>query len=474
MTAATSSAFAPPHLLHQPRPPRLWKPFEILPPSPPSSSEGSLPPPPPHSSSSWPPASSDPPPDRGGDAEQTEPVDLSLSPKNVPSKSPSFELAGSSSSRGSPTSSSSVSPLPLPSCLPPASCHHSGGGSRRKSRNPQHVVQVPHSPVVSDRLLEAEDGTMDSENESSIDHANDELNNNTLDCDIKSDLKKDSPGSIFKPKLAWAERENAALADTGPLSTTTMTISIKRSRSPSSLPTYKSSGSLSAGGGVEIISLTRRPPFPLSPSSSPLPFSHQNPHHLPYNSSPPPMDHDSTRFPPYVTSRPDRDHHPALDTKAALMSLLQQSRDFNSCRRGSNLPEGRGSGSNIHSPLGSYHSASTVIPEYLSAEKSRLHSAGSPPHSSDSQGKRRKIHKCDFMGCDKIYTKSSHLKAHKRTHTGEKPYECSWEGCTWKFARSDELTRHFRKHTGQKPFSCQLCQRSFSRSDHLSLHMRRH
>lgn len=124
-----------------------------------------------------------------------------------------------------------------------------------------------------------------------------------------------------------------------------------------------------------------------------------------------------------------------------------------------------------------FHKPPVVNPSNRIAAQNGMRSGSASPSAAPDYGdslRRRKVHRCDVVGCDKVYTKSSHLKAHKRTHTGEKPYQCTWEGCTWKFARSDELTRHYRKHTGQKPFKCHLCQRSFSRSDHLSLHMKRH
>lgn len=94
--------------------------------------------------------------------------------------------------------------------------------------------------------------------------------------------------------------------------------------------------------------------------------------------------------------------------------------------------------------------------------------------SPTSFGTKLRNHVCHYPDCNKSYFKSSHLKAHIRVHTGERPYVCKWDSCNKSFSRSDELSRHFRTHTGEKKFICNICYNRFMRSDHLSKHMKRH
>jgi uncharacterized Zn-finger protein len=55
----------------------------------------------------------------------------------------------------------------------------------------------------------------------------------------------------------------------------------------------------------------------------------------------------------------------------------------------------------------------------------------SPHYSGDNEGLEVQEIKCDI--CDKVFTRSEHLRRHKRAHSAEKPFACV--ECKKRFAR---------------------------------------
>ncbi|XP_069885029.1 zinc finger protein 236 isoform X1 [Dipodomys merriami] len=93
-----------------------------------------------------------------------------------------------------------------------------------------------------------------------------------------------------------------------------------------------------------------------------------------------------------------------------------------------------------------------------------------PQFLEDSEDQSRRTYRCDY--CNKGFKKSSHLKQHVRSHTGEKPYKCKL--CGRGFVSSGVLKSHEKTHTGVKAFSCSICSASFTTNGSLTRHMATH
>ncbi|CCF57446.1 hypothetical protein KAFR_0C04550 [Kazachstania africana CBS 2517] len=89
---------------------------------------------------------------------------------------------------------------------------------------------------------------------------------------------------------------------------------------------------------------------------------------------------------------------------------------------------------------------------------------------STTSSARPKKHECPY--CHRLFSQSTHLEVHIRSHIGYKPFQCQF--CGKKFTQGGNLRTHQRLHTGEKPYQCESCGRRFSRKGNLAAHILTH
>ncbi|EDV99118.1 zinc finger protein 691 [Drosophila grimshawi] len=105
-------------------------------------------------------------------------------------------------------------------------------------------------------------------------------------------------------------------------------------------------------------------------------------------------------------------------------------------------------------------------------EQQKESSATAPPKELSTIASDAKKSQFLCPHCAKSFTQSSHLNAHIRTHTGERPYKCPH--CPKAFSQASNLRKHICIHSGERPFKCPHCTRAFTRHTDLQYHISTH
>ncbi|KAI8613117.1 hypothetical protein BC830DRAFT_1133810 [Chytriomyces sp. MP71] len=101
-------------------------------------------------------------------------------------------------------------------------------------------------------------------------------------------------------------------------------------------------------------------------------------------------------------------------------------------------------------------------------------SPGASESSSSSHHRdKRKLFKCSWEGCGKVFTESYNLKSHFFLHANVRPFKCQF--CEASFVRHRDLLRHESSvhETGSKDHKCYTCGFLFARKDSLRRHAKK-
>ncbi|XP_072014089.1 uncharacterized protein [Amphiura filiformis] len=74
--------------------------------------------------------------------------------------------------------------------------------------------------------------------------------------------------------------------------------------------------------------------------------------------------------------------------------------------------------------------------------------------------------------CGKTTASRKAMTIHQRIHTGDKPFKCTYEGCSYAARFDSHLRRHILVHTGAKPYKCPHCDYRSNVQENLRKHIK--
>lgn len=66
-------------------------------------------------------------------------------------------------------------------------------------------------------------------------------------------------------------------------------------------------------------------------------------------------------------------------------------------------------------------------------------------HRISKAKKGKMVHRCDYPGCNKVFTRAEHCRRHRANHNSLVAFQCPFEDCQKPFQRADLLARHMER-----------------------------